>query len=79
QLDNKKPGAHARSYEELRGDIYFAMDRNEDARGAYERALAETDNPDAFPYLNMKLQDISNPEKAIAADVAEAEGDTSEG
>lgn len=79
QLDSQKPGAHARSYEELRGDIYYAMDRAEDARAAYQRALAETDSPDAFPYLKMKLQDISNPEKAIAADAVEAEGDTSEG
>lgn len=84
QLDVKKPGAHARSYEELRGDIYFAMDRPEDARSAYERALAATETPDAFPYLNMKLQDISSPEKAIAVDSAPSkdeisEGDTSEG
>jgi len=79
QLDSQKPSAHARSYEELRGDVYYALDRGEDARAAYERALAETDSPDAFPYLKMKLQDISNPEKAIAADAANAEGDTSEG
>tara|TARA_R110002073_G_scaffold320015_4_gene494973 strand:+ start:189 stop:911 length:723 start_codon:yes stop_codon:yes gene_type:complete len=79
QLDAKKPGAHQRSYEELRGDIYYAMDRPEDAKAAYERALASTETPDAFPYLNMKLQDISNPEKAIAADADTSEGDSSEG
>lgn len=84
QLDGMKPGAHERSYEELRGDIYFVMDKPEDARAAYARALAATETPDAFPYLNMKLQDISNPQKSIAADSAPSEedggeGDTSEG
>lgn len=84
QLDSKKPGTYERSYEELRGDIYFAMTRPEDARSAYERAIAATETPDAFPYLNMKLQDISNPDKAIATDSVSgkeeiSEGDTSEG
>lgn len=84
QLDQGKVGAHVRSYEELRGDIYTAMDRTEDARAAYERAIAAAENPDAFPYLQMKLHDIPDPEKSIAADVdtidggSEAEGDGSE-
>jgi predicted negative regulator of RcsB-dependent stress response len=81
-LDAKEPGAYEQSYEELRGDIYFAMDDLEEARAAYERALAATDNPDQFPYLKMKSQDITAPEKAIAVDgdeFSETEGDTVEG
>ena len=81
-LDSKEPSAYAHSYEELRGDIYFAMDNLEEARAAYDRALASVDNPDEFPFLKMKSQDISAPEKAIAADsdeTAESEGDTVEG
>lgn len=82
QLDKGAAGAHVRSYEELRGDIYIAMDRTEDARMAYERAVAAAENPDAFPYLQMKLHDIPDPKKSIAADAAsvedEVEGDSSE-
>lgn len=81
-LASKEPGAYARSYEELRGDIYYAMENLDEARAAYSRALATTDAPDSFPFLQMKLQDISVPEKAIAAEPEEAEtaeGDTVEG
>ena len=84
-LESMDPGAYERSYEELKGDVYFAMDNLEQARASYDRALAATENPDAFPYLKMKSQDISVPEKAIAADAieseetSEAEGDTVEG
>lgn len=82
QLDAKNPSAYARTYEELRGDIYFAMDNLDEARAAYERALASTESPDSFPFLNMKLNDISVPGKAIASEPEEteaSEGDTVEG
>ncbi len=82
QLDAKDPSAYALSYEELRGDIYFAMDNLDEARSAYERALASTETPDNYPFLKMKLQDITAPEKAIAAepqDASTSEGDTVEG
>jgi predicted negative regulator of RcsB-dependent stress response len=80
-LDAKEPSAYARNYEELRGDIYYAMDNLDEARAAYDRALASTETPDNFPFLKMKLQDISLPEKAIAAEPEEemSEGDTVEG
>lgn len=80
-LDSKEPSAYAHSYEELRGDIYYAMDNLEEAKAAYDRALASVENPDAFPYLKMKSQDISAPEKAIAAEPEESatEGETVEG
>jgi predicted negative regulator of RcsB-dependent stress response len=77
QLDKAKPGKHALSYEELRGDIYTAMDRTEDARAAYERAIAAADNPDAFPYLQMKLHDIPDPGTSVI-DSSEPEGDSSD-
>ncbi len=81
-LDSKDPNAYKHSYEELRGDIYVAMDNLEEARAAYERALASVDDPEQYPFLRMKSQDISAPAKAIAAeaeDTTENEGDTVEG
>lgn len=81
-LNSKEPGAYEHSYEELKGDIYFAMDNLEEARAAYEKALASVENADAYPYLKMKSQDIALPEKVIAAEPEEAnetEGGTVEG
>ena len=75
QLDKAEAGAHQRSFEELRGDIYTAMDRSEDARAAYDRALAAAENPNSFPYLQMKLHDIADPKKSISAETEEAEAD----
>ncbi len=81
QLDSVEPGAHKSSYEELRGDIYFAMGEMDQAREAYQRALDALENPDTRPFLKMKLQDLVAPatEIAISGEEVTEQGDSSEG
>jgi predicted negative regulator of RcsB-dependent stress response len=52
-----EPGAFAGSYAEVEGDALFALGQTEEARAAYERALATigTGNP---VLLQLKLQDL---------------------
>ncbi|MBL4680726.1 MAG: tetratricopeptide repeat protein [Pseudomonadales bacterium] len=70
QLDALKPGAHESSYEEVRGDIYRAMDRLNEAREAYQRAVnLQGDTPK--PFTQMKRDDLVTPTAAIAMDKAD--------
>ncbi|MBV1877206.1 MAG: tetratricopeptide repeat protein [Pseudomonadales bacterium] len=57
QLDTVSPAGHARSYEELRGDIYHAEGEMNKARAAYQRAVnAQAEG--ASPLAQIKLDDI---------------------
>lgn len=50
--------AHRSSWEEARGDVYFSMDRLDDAREAYQLAV-QSIGQEERPYLNMKLEDLT--------------------
>ena len=64
QLDAMPPGSHAGSYEELRGDIYYAMERMDEAREAYQRAVAaQVEAPS--PFTQMKLDDLIAPRTVV--------------
>jgi predicted negative regulator of RcsB-dependent stress response len=67
-LDQSKSGAHASAYAELRGDVYYAMDQIDDARQAYQLAVASLKEGTTKPMLNMKLEDLVLPEVEIPAD-----------
>lgn len=66
-------GAHAVSWHETQGDIYYQMGDNENARAAYQTAvdlLSEDDSP--RPMLMAKLQDLPvTPSAEEATQVAE--------
>ena len=51
--------AHRSSWEEARGDVYFSMDRLDEAREAYQLAAQNTGQGESRPYLNMKLEDLT--------------------
>ncbi|MEM6998683.1 MAG: tetratricopeptide repeat protein [Pseudomonadota bacterium] len=58
-LDIKNTGEFTSRYEELRGDIFVKQDKTEEAREAYEQALANStsaENDQAI--LQMKLDDL---------------------
>jgi predicted negative regulator of RcsB-dependent stress response len=63
-LNTKDRAGFEGEYEELRGDIYAAQGKRDEARGAYREALRHLP-PDSpyLPVLNMKLDDLG-PEKA---------------
>ena len=66
-LDPLKKSADGQaSYHELKGDILKALNKPEDARGAYAQALALAEGRDNSD-LQMKLDDLANPSKAVPA------------
>ena len=67
QLDTMEAGSHKSSYEELRGDIYYAMGSIDESREAYQRAVnLQTINKK--PMTQMKLDDLVAPAASIAVD-----------
>jgi predicted negative regulator of RcsB-dependent stress response len=56
---NTDLGAHHSSWEEVKGDIYLAMDKIDEARQAYQLAMSSVSQAGAKPYLNMKLEDLT--------------------
>ncbi len=72
-LDQSNVDGHASAYAELRGDVYHAMGRLDDAREAYQAAVALLKEGTTKPMLNMKLEDLVVPEVAIPADTAATE------
>ena len=66
QLDKSKSTGHEASYEELRGDVLLAMEKPDEAREAYQRAV----NAQQIkrPMTQMKLDDLVAPKTVIAVD-----------
>ena len=75
-LDQSNIDGYASAYAELRGDVYYAMDRLDDARQAYQAAVALLKEGTTKPMLSMKLEDLVLPEVAIQADTAATEEDS---
>jgi len=58
-LNTNDSGQFNASYEELKGDIFMQQGKIEDARAAYQHALANNSSPaNDNSYLQMKLDDI---------------------
>lgn len=58
-LAEGEPGSFASHYEAVRGDIYAAQERQQEARAAYERALAGMPSDDPMrQLLQMKRDDL---------------------
>ncbi len=66
QLDETNSTGHEASYEELRGDVLLAMDKSDEAREAYQRAVNAQQNK--RPMTQMKLDDLVAPKMMIAVD-----------
>ena len=60
QINQKNIVGFEGNYDELVGDLYVALDRTDEARTAYEKALREGYNS---PLLQFKLDDLTAPEK----------------
>lgn len=60
QVDQKAAAGFADNYDELVGDLYVALDRIDEARTSYEKALH---NGYQSPLLQFKLDDLTAPEK----------------
>lgn len=63
QADQTSIGKFSDNYDELTGDLYVALDRLDEARTSYEKALK---NGYQSPLLKMKLDDLTAPEKIQA-------------
>ena len=60
QIKPENTAGFSDNYDELVGDLYVALDRIDEARSAYQKALR---NGDQSPLLAFKLDDLSPPEK----------------
>ena len=60
QVDQKTIAGFEDNYDELVGDLYVALDRIDEARTSYEKALR---NGYQSPLLQFKLDDLTAPEK----------------
>ncbi len=65
--------SHRASWEEARGDVFYAMGKTEEARQAYQMAVNSLGNPDAKPYLTMKLADLTT-SSGVVLDDSEMQG-----
>lgn len=60
QIDKKNVASFEGNYDELVGDLYVALDRIDEARTAYEKAIRDGYQS---PLLQFKLDDLTAPEK----------------
>lgn len=59
-IDQAESGKFSDNYDELVGDLYVALDRIDEARTAYQKALK---NGYQSPLLQLKIDDLTVPEK----------------
>lgn len=62
-VDQSKAAKFSDNYDELVGDLYVALDRLDEARTAYQKALK---NGYQSPLLQLKIDDLTAPEKVEA-------------
>lgn len=60
QVDQKAAASFSDNYDELVGDLYVALDRIDEARTSYQKAIQ---NGYQSPLLQFKLDDLTAPEK----------------
>jgi predicted negative regulator of RcsB-dependent stress response len=60
-VDQSEAAKFSDNYDELVGDLYVALDRLDEARTAYQKALK---NGYQSPLLQLKIDDLTAPEKA---------------
>ncbi len=59
-IENFDAGGHTASYEEVKGDIYLRLNRQDEARKAYANALSEIERLGLQnPVLSMKIDDLA--------------------
>ena len=58
-LGEDASGALLASQQEIRGDLLLALGREDEARSAYQAALAALEDPQARPQLQLKLDDLA--------------------
>jgi predicted negative regulator of RcsB-dependent stress response len=63
QVDQKAAAGFEGNYDELVGDLYVALDRIDEARTSYQKAIREGYQS---PLLQFKLDDLTAPEKLEA-------------
>lgn len=51
--------AHHATWQEVKGDVYLSMGRNDEARQAYQLAVNSVKQQGSRPYLEMKLADMT--------------------
>jgi predicted negative regulator of RcsB-dependent stress response len=59
-VDQAEAGKFSDNYDELTGDLYVALDRLDEARTAYQKALK---NGHQSPLLQLKIDDLTAPEQ----------------
>ena len=59
-VDQAAAAKFSDNYDELVGDLYVALDRSDEARTAYQKALK---NGYQSPLLQLKINDLTSPEK----------------
>lgn len=59
-LDGAKPGTFEPAYDELKGDIYAHQGKKQEARNAYQSALAALPQGVDRKYLKMKLESLGD-------------------
>jgi len=59
-VDQAEAGKFSNNYDELVGDLYVALDRLDEARTAYQKALK---NGYQSPLLQLKIDDLTAPEQ----------------
>lgn len=59
-IENVDAGAHQVSYDEVKGDLYLSLGRLDDARNAYQSAVAAAqEKAEQRPLLQLKLDDVA--------------------
>lgn len=71
-LEVDEVGAHVSSYQEQRGDIFLAMGKSEQARQAYKLAIDSIVEGQSKPVLQMKFEDLIDPQSTAALESAES-------
>jgi predicted negative regulator of RcsB-dependent stress response len=60
EIDPATSSSFSGNYDELVGDLYVALDRLDQARSSYQKAL---ENGYKSPLLQIKIDDLTAPEK----------------
>lgn len=65
EVNDEKPGAYQSEYYEVRGDIFYAMEKPAQARAAYEEALKSMPNAEYKRVVQMKYDDLATTSEVL--------------